>query len=591
MKKIGARELAEKYCSFFKNKGHKQIPSAPIAPEDDASALFISAGMQPLAAYLLGESHPLGKRIVNIQECLRTGDIDEVGDTYHHTWFEMLGHWSLGDYFKVEAIKMTFELLTKIFDLPVSRLAVSVFAGNSSAEKDELSASVWQDLGLPLKRIVYLDDDNWWELPGSSGPCGPCTEVFYWIGTSLAPDKFDPQDERWVEISNDVLMQYEKIGKGKYKMASRKNIDNGTGLERCLAVLNGLSDDYRTDIFRLIIEAIEEVSGKQYGKDKAITRAMRIIADHLRSAVFVLASGVMPSNKEQGYVLRRLIRRAIRQGRLLGIEKDFTKDVGLAVIENQNNYGGVYPHLDKNKQTILQALLEEEIKFRNTLERGLKKFLELVKENNLTGLNAFDLRQSYGFPLELTIEEAKRIGYKLLSNFKSQFREAEEAHQELSRTAAKGKFKGGLSGHSTKVVSYHTTTHLLQSALKKVLGDHVTQTGSNITEQRLRFDFTHPEKLTTKEVKAVEDLVNQVIKSNLVVKTEAMSFDKARAKGALFVVGKNYPNKVKVYSIGDFSFEICGGPHIDNTSQLGEFKITKQDSSGAGKRRLYGMLN
>jgi len=592
MKKIGARELVEKYCSFFEKRGHKQIPSFPIVPENDPSALFTSAGMQPLAPYLLGETHPLGDRLVNIQECLRTGDIDEVGNAYHHTWFEMLGHWSLGDYFKTEAIKMTFELLTEVFGLSVSRLAVTVFAGNQSAEKDDLSASVWQGLGIPLNRIVYLDADNWWELPGSSGPCGPCTEAFYWVDDSPAPGKFDPKDKRWVELSNDVLMAYEKIGEGKYKVANQKNIDNGTGVERTLAVLNGFSDNYKTDIFAPIISAISEISGKKYGVGEADTRSMRIIADHARSAVFVIAGGVMPSNKEQGYVLRRLIRRSIRQGRLLGIEKNFIKDVGLAVIENQDNYGGVYPRLNKNREMILQALDEEETKFKRTLVRGLseieKTIASLGAKKILPGEKAFYVYESFGFPLEMIIEEA---GKQNISVDQAGFKKTQDKHREKSRTASVGKFKGGLSGHSEKTIAFHTATHLLQAALRQVLGTHVTQIGSNVNEDRLRFDFTHPDKLTDDQVKEVEDLVNSKIKADLSVGIKTMGFDQAKELGALSVDGRNYPPEVKLYSVGDFSFEICGGPHVKSTGQLGEFKITKQESSGAGKRRLYGILN
>jgi len=593
MKNISARELLEKYCSFFENKGHKRIPSAPIVPENDPSALFTSAGMQPLVPYLLGETHPLGRRLVNVQECLRTDDIDEIGDTFHHTWFEMLGHWSLGDYFKVEAIEMTFELLTKVFKLPISRLAITVFAGNQSAERDEESALVWQKLGIAKDRIAYLNTANWWELPGDSGPCGPSTEAFYWVDdNSPAPDKFDPDDTRWVELGNDVLMAYEKAGKNKYRSASQKNIDNGTGLERTLAALNGISDDYKTSIFAPIISAVSEISGKKYGVNEFDTRSMRIIADHLRSAVFVLAGGVMPSNKEQGYVLRRLIRRSIRQGRLLGIEKKFTKNVGLAVIENQDNYGGIYPHLNKNKTIILQALDEEEVKFNRTISRGLLEIEKIISQLGgkkvLPGEKAFYVYESFGFPLEMIIEEAGKQG---ISVDRAGFKKAQDQHRKKSQTAAVGRFKGGLSGYSEKTIAFHTATHLLQAALRRVLGTHVVQLGSNINEDRLRFDFAHDDKLTDNQIKQVEDLVNKKIKADLPVEIKVMSFNQAKKLGALSVVGRNYPPEVKVYSIGDFSCEICGGPHVSSTGQLGEFKIIKQESCGAGKRRIYGILN
>jgi len=588
MGKITAKELKDKYFAFFKDKGHKVIPSVPLVPGNDSSALFISAGMQPLVPFLSGELHPLGKRLVNIQECVRTVDIEEVGDTYHHTWFEMLGHWSLGDYWKKEAIEMTLGFLTKELRLDFKRLAFSVFGGNKDAPKDEEAAKIWKSLGADNKRIVYLVN-NWWGLAGG-GPSGPNTEVFYWSDNdSPAPEVFDPEDETWLEVGNDVLLEYNKEGK-RVLPARQRNIDNGTGLERTLAVINGLDDNYKTPIFWPIIEKIKQISGKEYGSNKEITRAMRIIADHLRSAVFIIADGVEPGNKEQGYVLRRLIRRAVRQGKLLGMEKSFVLKVAQAVFANQDNYGGEYPELKKGKEQILSVLEKEEESFRQTLARGLKEFLELMDEKNLSGLTGFNLYQTYGFPLEMIIEEANRVSYKLRSNFEFEFQEARKSHQKLSQTAAKGKFKGGFSGDSQKVVAYHTCTHLLLRTLREVLKKEVLQMGSNITEERLRLDFTFDRALSEEEIKEVEKAVNQKIKKNLEVKMRVVDLREALKEGALSVPGVSYPAQVKVYSIGD-SLEICGGPHVAKTGKLkGGFKITKQEAVGQDKRRVYALL-
>ena len=589
MGKISARELKDKYFQFFQKQGHKVIPSAPLVPENDPSVLFISAGMQPLVPFLLGEPHLLGKRLVNIQECVRTVDIGEVGDTYHHTWFEMLGHWSLGDYWKKEAIKMTLEFLTKDLGLDFKRLAFSVFKGNKDAPKDKEAVEIWKSLGADDKRIVYLAN-NWWGLLGG-GPCGPNTEVFYWSdNNSTPPEEFDPKDITWLEIGNDVLLAYDKQGE-KCLPAKQNNIDNGTGIERTLAVVNGFVDNYQTSIFWPIIKKIESISGQKYEESEEITRAMRIVADHLRSAVFITADGVEPGNKEQGYVLRRLIRRAVREGEKLGLKKGFTREVSLSVLDNQENYGGEYPELNKNQEKILSIINKEEESFRQTLNRGLKEFLELVKEKNLTGLTGFNLYQTHAFPFEMIIEEANRIDYKLPLNFKFQFQEAKKGHQKLSQAAAKGKFKGGLSGSSKKVVAYHTATHLLQGALREVLGEGVYQAGSNITQERLRFDFTYDQGLTEEQIKKVEKIVNEKIKEKLVIEVKVMKFSQALEKGILSVPGVSYPEEVKVYSIGDYSKEICGGPHIAETGKLkGRFKIIKQEALGQGKRRVYAVL-
>ena len=607
---IKSFELRQKYIEFFKRKGHAVIPSASLIPENDPSTLFISAGMQPLVPYLLGEKHPEGKKLVNFQKCIRTIDIDEVGDKTHHTFFEMLGHWSLGDYFKKEAIEMSYEFLIRELKLDPKRLAFSVFAGNDNAPRDEEAIEAWKSLGVPESRIMPLPkEDNWWEPAGSSGPCGPSTEMFYWSDNSNeAPEKFDPEDKRWVEIGNDVLMQYEKVGENKYKPATQKNIDNGTGLERTLAVLNGLDDNYLTDLFKPIIEKIEELSNKKYGDDEKADRSMRIIADHIKAATFIMGDekGIAPSNVDQGYIVRRLIRRAVRHGKTIGIDKVFAFQIAEVVV---NQMGDIYPELNSNKNFISEQLVNEEEKFSKTLEKGLKEFEKYYKiavgwegedlnkkieeaPNTLPGIIAFKLFATYGFPIELTLEVAKEKGLKV--DIKG-FDEEMEKHQELSRTASAGKFKGGLADHSEQVTKYHTATHLLLAALRQVLGDHVYQKGSNITEERLRFDFSHPEKLTDEEKKEVEKIVNQAIKNMLPVSIQEMSLDEAKKFGAMGVFETKYGDKVKVYTIGEpqkpFSREICGGPHVENTGVLGDFKIKKEEASSAGIRRIKAVLS
>jgi len=594
MGKITAKELKNKYFEFFKNKGHKVIPSAPLVPENDPSALFISAGMHPLAPYLLGESHPLGKRLVDIQECVRTADIEEVGDGFHHTWFEMLGNWALGDYWKTGSIALSFGFLTKVLKIDPGVIFVSCFKGDKDAPKDEESAKAWKSLGIPKEKIFFYDKkENWWGPVGNTGPCGPDSEIFIDTGKEKCSSGCNPSCScgKYIEIWNNVFMEYEKKENGQYLPLKQKNVDTGMGIERMVAILNGLGeDDYQTSIFWPIIKKIESISGKKYDESEEATLAMRIIADHFRSAVFIIADGVEPGNKEQPYVLRRLIRRAVRQGERLGLKSGFAKEISLSALDNQENYGGEYPELNRNKERILSVITKEEESFRQTLNRGLKEFLELVKKRNLTGLTGFDLYQTLGFPLEMIIEEANRIDYKLPSNFKSQFREAKKSHQKLSRTAAKGKFKGGLAGQSKAVVKYHTATHLLHWALREVLGKGVSQAGSNITTERLRFDFTHGQALSGKELRKVEQLVNDKIEKDLEVKMEIMSLSKALKTGALTVPEVSYPAQVKVYSIGNYSREVCGGPHVRKTGKLGQFKIIKQEALGQGKRRVYAVL-
>lgn len=595
-----ARQLRDRYFEFFKERDHVVIPSASLIPEGDSSTLFISAGMHPLVPYLLGEAHPSGKRLCSLQKCLRTGDIDNVGDGFHHTFFEMLGNWSLGDYWKKEAISWSFEFLEKVLRLDIGKINVSCFAGDKDASKDEESFKVWQNLGIPMERIFFFGKkENWWGPVGQTGPCGPDTEMFVDTGKPKCGSGCDVscQCGKYVEIWNDVFMEYEKKADGNYRPLKQKNVDTGMGLERVTAIINGYGeDDYRTKIFWPIIETIQKVSGRSYEEEKN-RKPMRIIADHIRAAVFVITDGVIPGNKERGYVLRRLIRRSIRQGKLLGMEDNFAGQIAKAALDNKNNFGGDYPELTKNEKMILDVISEEENEFRKTLDRGLKETARLIEDDNFSGLTAFNIYQTYGFPLEMIIEEAEKLGKKPGGDFMKKFNGAKKGHQELSRTAAKGKFKSGLANNSEKIIKYHTATHLLQAALREILGDHVQQVGSNITEERLRFDFTHPERLTDEEIKKTGELINERIKEDLPVKMEVMSFEESQKQGALAFFNGRYPAKVKVYSIGGpvgegqaFSKEVCAGPHLDSTGGLGSFKIIKEESCGGGKRRIYAVL-
>jgi alanyl-tRNA synthetase len=588
-----ANDLRQKYLDFFKSKKHAVIPSASLIPENDPTALFISAGMHPLVPYLLGEKHPKGNRLVNVQKCVRTTDIDEVGDAYHHTFFEMLGNWSLGDYFKKEAIEWSFEFLTEVLKIPPEKLAVSVFKGDKDAPLDEESIKIWKSVGISEKRIVKLGkEDNWWGPAGKTGPCGPDTEMFYWSDDeNPAPERFEPDDKRWVEIWNDVFMEYNKTKDGEYELLKQKNVDTGMGLERTLAVLNGLKDDYQTELFVNQIKKIEELSERGYGQSEKIKRAMRIIVDHLKAATFIMGDdkGIAPSNVDQGYVVRRLIRRAVRYGRQLEIGDDlWTKEIAQVVIDD---YKDVYPEIERNRDFIIKNLDKEEAKFKKTLEKGLKEFNKIKDNKIINGKIAFNLYQTYGFPIEMTKELAKEKGVKV---DEKGFKEKMKKHQELSRTASAGKFKSGLADTSEETKKLHTAAHLLLAALRKVLGEHVVQKGSNITAERLRLDFSHSEKLTDEQKKKVEDLVNEVIKEDLPVVCKEMDLEEAKEKGAMGVFEHKYGDKVKVYAIGkegkEFSKEICNGPHVEHTGQLGRFKIIKEESSSAGVRRIKAVL-
>jgi alanyl-tRNA synthetase len=565
-----ARELKEKFINFFVSKQHVEIPSSNLVPENDPTTLFISAGMHPLVPYLLGQPHPLGKRLTDVQKCVRTGDIDEVGDNTHHTFFEMLGNWSLGDYFKEDAIKWSFEFLTKQLNFDVSRLSVTCFVGDENAPKDEISANIWQYLGV--KNIKFLPKkDNWWGPAGTVGPCGPDTEMFI----------------DGVEIWNDVFMEYYKDNLGKYQKSPQINVDTGMGVERTTAFLNGFSDNYLSPIWQKIIEKIEEISQKKYSDDNN-KKPIRIIADHIRSAVFIITDGVEPSNKEAGYVLRRLIRRSIRQGKLLGIETNFISQIAISVLDNQDNYAGVYPELDNNRDKIISILDNEENKFRKTLNRGLAEINKLIaRQHNVSGKEAFTLYESFGFPIEMIEEELSKNNLKL---DKEEFEKSKTEHQQQSQTLSAGKFKSGLADSSEIITKYHTATHLLHTALRTVLGDHVQQSGSNITSDRLRFDFSHDQKLTDDQIKQVTDLVNQQIEKKLSVVKETMPFTEAQKQNAIAFFGNKYPEVVSVFTIGDFSKEVCTGPHVENTSVLGKFEIQKEESAGSGRRRIYAVL-
>jgi len=570
---VKASEIRSKYLKFFASRGHKIIPSAPLVPENDPTVLFTTAGMHPLVPYLLGQPHPLGKRLVDYQKCLRTGDIDEVGDTFHHTFFEMLGNWSLGDYFKKEAIAWSYEFLTQELNIDPNRLFVSCFAGDTDAPKDEESAAIWESVGIPRDRIYFFGKkDNWWGPAGQTGPCGPDTEMYFDTTQKPCSPNCQPGDNcgRFCEIWNDVFMQYNKTADGKFAKLPKPNVDTGMGLDRTAAIINGFDDDYLTDLWQPIIKTVEKITGKNYQDNK---KSFRIIADHLRAAVFVITDGVLPSNKERGYILRRLIRRAALQLRNLGINpsESFGSIVN-AVIKLMKQY---YPDIDNPAP--LESIGSEIAKFQTTLDRGLKEFNKVEK---VTGKVAFDLFQTYGFPWELTVELALEKGQKI---DKQEFENEFKKHQDLSRTAN----KGGLQDQSEVTTRYHTATHLLHAALRQVLGSHVQQKGSNITGDRLRFDFSHSEKLTLDQMNQIENLINQKISENIkVVKTE-MPKQKALAEGALAFFPERYPDVTSVYQIGDFSKELCGGPHVNSTGGIGSIKITKEESAGAGLRRIY----
>ncbi len=580
--------LKDEFINYFVSLGHVQIPSAPLIPENDPSVLFNTAGMQPLIPYLMGKPHPEGKRLCDYQKCVRLTDLDSIGDKTHHTFFEMLGNWSLGDYFKQESITYSFNFLTKVLNIPLTKLAVTVFAGNSSIPRDNLSASIWESLGLSKDRIAYLgEEDNFW-IAGETGPCGGDTEIFYFRSNDPVPKVFDPKDERWVEIWNNVFMEFNKDENGTITELPQKNVDTGMGLERVVAVLEGVDDNYKTSIWHEIISKIEEISHKPYENNEP---SMRIIADHIRTAVFISAdyAGIKPSNTDQGYILRRLIRRAIRHAKKLEIDmnSDWILEVAKVVITKYEDY---YKEIKQNKEVVLEVLKNETIKFNRTLEKGLKEFSKLISHLDSKTIdkdNAFKLYDTYGFPIELTVEMAKEQGLWVdTEGFKEKFKE----HQELSRTASAGKFKGGLSSQGEIETKYHTATHLLNAALKVVVGPDVHQKGSNITSERMRFDFSCDHKLSEEEKRETESLVNKWIMDDLPVNMSTMPKEEAIKNGAEAMFIEKYADIVNVYTIGDVSKEICGGPHVKHTGELGKFKIIKEEASSAGVRRIKAIL-
>ncbi len=586
-----AKELRKAYIDFFVSKGHSKIGSAPLVPENDPTVLFTTAGMHPLVPFLLGEKHPSGTRLVNCQKCIRTGDIDEVGDTTHLTFFEMLGNWSLGDYFKEEAIRFSHEFLTSVLEIPVAKIWVSCFAGDDDAPRDDEAADVWRALGIPDERIVFLGKKhNWWGPAGQTGPCGPDTEMFIELDQpDCGPDcGLTCNCGKYVEIWNDVFMQYNKTAEGRYVPLEQKNVDTGMGVERVAAILQGHKSCYETELFAGIFAKITELTGIE---SPITERSARIVAEHIRAATFLIADGVSPGNVDQGYVLRRLIRRAIREARKLGRTEPFTAELAAVVVRD---YSDVYPELETQAETIAAEFAQEEEQFAGTLERGTREFNKLVdaipehvQRKVISGRKAFFLYETYGFPLELTVEMARERGFEVDEDG---FRNAYEKHQAQSRAGAEKKFKGGLADQSEKTTALHTATHLLQAALRQVLGDHVKQAGSNINADRLRFDFTHPEKVTREQLDEVEAIVNDVIQRELPISNEEMTVEQARENGAIGLFEDRYGERVKVYRIGDFSAEICGGPHAANTRELGQFKIKKEESSSRGVRRIKAVL-
>jgi len=594
-----ANELRRKYIEFFvKQCGHKEISSASIIPENDPTVLFTTAGMHPLVPYLVGEPHPAGKRLTDVQKCVRTDDIDEVGDMTHCTFFEMLGNWSLGDYFKKEAIEFSYKFLTLSDEkgglgFDVKNLAVSCFAGDSDAPRDDEAANAWKSFGISEERIAFLPKkNNWWGPAGKTGPCGPDTEMFYWTGEGEAPKNFQEtcDDPNWVEIWNDVFMQYNKTAEGKYEPLKQTNVDTGMGLERTFAILQGKKSCFETELFADAMAKLRSLAN--YEKNESNLKSERIILDHLRAVTFIMGDnlGVTPSNVDQGYIVRRLARRAIRHGKILGINENFTDKIAEIFIEV---YGDYYTELQKNRERILSELKKEEEKFANTIVRGEREFQRILPEvfekklDTIPGDVAFNLYETYGFPIELIEELAKEKNLKVDRKL---FDEEYKKHQEMSRAGALQKFSGGLADHSEQVSKLHTATHLLNQALRKVLGDHVYQKGSNITAERLRFDFSHPQKVTPEELTKVEAIVNEQIKANLPIACDEMAVDEAKSKGAIGVFDAKYGDKVKVYSMGDFSKEICGGPHANNTGDLKSFKILKEEAVASGIRRIKAVI-
>ncbi|MCH5146680.1 MAG: alanine--tRNA ligase [Clostridiales bacterium] len=598
MKNFTSETLRETYLKFFESKGHAIIPSASLIPENDPTVLFTTAGMHPLVPYLLGEKHPAGNRLTDVQKCVRTGDIDEVGDASHCTFFEMLGNWSLGDYFKEEMIPWSFEFLTskKYLGIPVDDIAVTCFAGDDDCPRDDESAKLWEKCGIKKEHIFFLPKSgNWWGPAGTTGPCGPDTEMHI-IRNHAEADKLGPYDFEkatagtFLEIWNDVFMQYNKNAEGKHEPLKQKNVDTGMGLERTLCILGGKESVYETDVFEKAIQKIESLTGRKYSEGGEVTRAFRVILDHVRTATFMLGDnkGIVPSNTDQGYILRRIIRRAVRFGRNIGLPQGSLKEVSYTII---NKYATVYPELVKNQSKIEEELEKEELKFSKTLQQGIREF-EKVAANlptggKIDGVTAFHLYDTYGFPVEITNEMAREKGLTVdVEGYEAAYAE----HQAKSRAGSEQKFACGLADHKEETTKLHTATHLLHAALKIVCSPDVEQKGSNITEERLRFDFNFARKLTPEEVAEVERLVNEQISLNVPVVMQEMSLEEAKEQGFTGLFESKYGERVKTYSIGNFSKEICGGPHAQTTGELGKFKIAKQENVSAGVKRIKAVL-
>ena len=594
MKKLTSDELRQLYLDFFKAKGHTVIPSASVIPENDPTVLFTTAGMHPLVPYLMGAKHPEGNMLTDVQKCVRTGDIDEVGDNSHCTFFEMLGNWSLGAYFKEEAIAYSWEFLTdeKYLGIDKDKLYFTVFAGDEDAPRDMDAFNAWVKAGVDPSHIFFLPKkNNWWGPAGITGPCGTDSEMFYDTGKPACSDHCDPSCDcgKYLEIWNDVFMSYNKVADGVYEPLAQKNVDTGMGLERTVATINGLESVYDTDVFVPILAKISELSGKEYKESAETIKAFRIIADHIRCATFILGDprGVTPSNVDQGYILRRLIRRAIRYAMQIGIPENSLSQVAQAVIDK---YGHFYTELVDNKEKILTELANEELRFQRTLKNGIKEF-EHIKgsftDGIIDGKSAFRLYDTFGFPIEFTQEMAKENG---LAVDVDGFNKAFEEHQKKSQLGAEQRFKGGLADQTEETAQLHTATHLLQAALRKVLDESVSQKGSNITAERLRFDFSFPRKVTKEELEEVEKLVNEAIEADVPVTCEEMTVDEAKAQGAIGLFENKYGSRVKVYTMGEYSKEICGGPHANRTGELGKFKIKKEEASSSGVRRIKAVL-
>ncbi len=586
-----AQELRRMYVEFFKKRGHCEIASASLLPDNDPTVLFTTAGMHPLVPYLLGESHPQGKRLTNVQKCIRTCDIDEVGDDTHLTFFEMLGNWSLGDYFKETSISLSFEFLTTVLNIPIERLAVTVFSGDEMFARDDVTARMWKSKGLKDNQIFsYGREENWWGPAGVTGPCGPDTEIFYDMGKESCSMDCGPACHcgKYVEIWNNVFMEYNKNSDGSFKALQNKNVDTGMGMERVLTIMNGNDNVYDTELFIPVMNKLKSLTDVPYSNENK--RDFRIICEHSRAITFILGDpkGITPSNTEQGYILRRLIRRTIRLIKKYGLSDSILCDLVLVIIEQ---YKDVYSELGENKRFIMEQVEKESNLFRKTLDSGLKKaeqyFSSLQKDELLSGELAFRLYDTFGFPIEFTMELAHERRVKVdIINFWQRFKE----HQEKSRRGSEGKFKGGLADSSIQTARLHTATHLLNGALRKVLGDGIYQRGSNITEERLRFDFSFDRKLTVDELNEVSSIVNEAIDKGIDVICEEMTLDEARESNAIGIFDHKYGDKVKVYTISGYSNEICGGPHASNTNELGRFTILKEEASSAGVRRIKAKI-